>query len=113
MKRKLLHLCLLFIWFTVTAYAQVPNSSAQNETDTAFINKLLQQSKDSLNESPEKAIALAVQARGLAEKADFKQGNANALKFIGLGYYYQGKYIETLDYWNQSLKIFDSLKDQI
>jgi len=113
MKKKQLSLFVLCIGFAITAYSQSTNSSVQQETDTVLINTLLEQSKDSLNESPEKAIALARQAKNLSEKADFKRGNANALKYIGLGYYYQGKYIETLDYWNQSLKIFDSLKDQI
>ena len=113
MKKKQLSLFVLLIGFAITAYSQSTNSSVQKEADTVLINTLLEQSKDSLNESPEKAIALAQHAKNLSEKADFKRGNANALKYIGLGYYYLGKYIETLDYWNQSLKFFDSLKDQI
>jgi class 3 adenylate cyclase len=113
MKRKLLCLCVSFIGFVITTYSQSTSSSVQKESDTALINNLLQQSKDSLNESPEKAIALAQQAKDLSEKAGFKRGDAYALKNIGLGYYYQGKYLETLDYWTQSLKIFESLNDQI
>jgi class 3 adenylate cyclase/tetratricopeptide (TPR) repeat protein len=119
MKRKLLRLWILFIsffelflGFSSTVYPQARNSSELQEADTAFINKLLQQSRESLNESPEKAIAIAQQAKDLSEKAGFQAGDATALKNIGLGYYYQGKYLETLDYWNQSLKIFDSLNDQ-
>ena len=114
MKKRPLSLFVLIIGFIITvAYSQSANSSAQSEADTVLINNLLQQSRDSLNESPEKAIALARQAKDFSEKAGFKRGSAYALKNIGLGYYYQGKYLETLDYWNQSLKVFDSLQDQI
>jgi len=113
MKKKPLSLFVLIIGLAITVYSQPANSLAEQEADTVLINNLLQQSRDSLNESPEKAIALAQQAKDLSEKAGFKRGDAYALKNIGLGYYYQGKYIETLDYWNQSLKIFDSLRDQI
>jgi class 3 adenylate cyclase len=113
MKGRPLSLFVLFIWFATPTFSQSANSSEQIEPDTILINTLLQQSRDSLNESPEKAIELAMQAKDLSEKAGFQSGHAYALKNIGLGYYYQGKYIETLDYWNQSLKLFDSLKDQI
>src|SRR5215212_1169759 len=102
MKKRPLSLFVLLIGLAITVYSQSSNSSAQNEGDTAFINKLIDQSKDSLNESPQKAIVLATRARDLAEKTGFLEGKAKALKHIGLGYYYQGKYIETLDYWNQS-----------
>jgi adenylate cyclase len=112
MKRKILRLFVLSAWLAVALnlQSQVP---VVNEADTSLVNELLQKSKEILNESPDKAIALATQAKDLAEKADFLKGKASALKYIGLGYYYQGKYIETLDYWNQSLKIFERLNDQI
>ncbi len=81
--------------------------------DTAMINSLLNQSKEMFGESPERAVILAQQAKDLAEKVGFTEGLAYAYKNIGLGYYFQGKNIETLDNWNQSLKIFESLEDQI
>jgi adenylate cyclase len=112
MKKRPLRLFLLFIIFSVTAYSQ-STSTSTGDADTVLVNTLLQKSKDSLNESPAKSIALARQAKDLSEKIGFKRGEAYALKDIGLGYYYEGKYLETLDYWNQSLQIFESLKDQI
>lgn len=83
------------------------------EPDTAQVNSLLQQSKDSLNSNPANSIVLAIQARDLAEKINFQKGKAYAFKNIGLGYYYQGKYLETLEHWNESLKIFEDLKDDL
>ncbi len=88
-------------------------SSAEFTADTTTVNVLLQQSKDSLTSNPNKAISLAMQARDLAEKSQFLKGKAYALKNIGLGNYYQGKYVETLDYWNQSLSIFETLNDKL
>jgi class 3 adenylate cyclase/tetratricopeptide (TPR) repeat protein len=113
LRKKLLTLFSVSLGFVLTVCSQNVTTSEQTNADTVLINSLLQQSKESLNESPEKTITLARQAKNLSEKANFKRGEALALKNIGLGYYYQSKYIETLDYWNQSLKIFESLQDQI
>src|ERR1700740_1814590 len=98
MKKKSFRLFLLSVGIAVAGHSQsivqseVDNQS-DSQTDTASITKLLDKSKESLNESPDKAIALAQQAKDLSEKAGFKKGKAYALKNIGLGYYYQGKYI--------------------
>jgi class 3 adenylate cyclase len=35
------------------------------------------------------------------------------LKNIGMLYYQKGRYVETLDYWSQSLELFEELKDDI
>lgn len=84
-----------------------------NAKDTAFVNELLTKSKSLFGEDPEKAIAVARQAQAAAISASFKKGEATALKNIGVGYYFQQKYVEALDYWNQSLKIFQSLNDEV
>jgi class 3 adenylate cyclase len=78
-----------------------------------LVNSLLQQSKEHFGDDPVKAINFAIQAKEMAEKINFLKGKALALKNIGIGYYYQGKYLETLEYWNESLKIFEQLKDDI
>jgi len=80
--------------------------------DTASVNRLLQLSKDYLNKNPDSTILLAQEAVTLAEKIGFGEGRAAALKNVGLGYYYQGKYLETLDHWTQSLKAFEELGDE-
>jgi class 3 adenylate cyclase/tetratricopeptide (TPR) repeat protein len=80
--------------------------------DTNKVNSLLLLSKKYFNEEPEEAIKIANQARNLAEKIKFKKGEAYALKNIGIGYYMQGKYLETFEHWNISMKCFDALGDQ-
>jgi class 3 adenylate cyclase/Tfp pilus assembly protein PilF len=80
--------------------------------DTNKVNSLLLLSKKHFNEEPEEAIKIANQARNLAEKIKFKKGEAYALKNIGIGYYMQGKYLETFEHWNKSMKCFDALGDQ-
>jgi class 3 adenylate cyclase/Tfp pilus assembly protein PilF len=112
MKRKPLSLFVLFIGFAIAANSQpMAEPVAGKETDdTVLVNNLLQQSKESLNESPDKAIALATQARELAKKIDFQKGVAYAFKNIGIAYLNQGKYIEALQSYEHSLKIFEKIK---
>jgi class 3 adenylate cyclase/tetratricopeptide (TPR) repeat protein len=81
--------------------------------DTARVNELLQQGKKYFTDSPSKAIALATEARILAAKANFKQGEAYAFKNIGITYYYQGRYLEALDSYTQSLSLFKEAGDNV
>jgi adenylate cyclase len=106
-----LKILLLFSSF-LTIYATVIGQQTTAK-DTAFINKLLQESKSLIKDDTAKAIRLARQAKELSTKIRFHQGEAYAFKNLGLVYYMQGKYVETLDYWNQSLKIFEDLKDDV
>ena len=113
MKNKKVSLIALLIGFAVIAFSQEVKPVPEVTSDTAGVNKLLQQSKDQFSKDPNKAIEIAHQAKELADKIDFKQGAAYALKNVGLGYYFQGKYAETMDYWEQSLKIFEELNDDV
>lgn len=81
--------------------------------DTAKVNQLLQLSKNNFSEAPDKAIAYALEAKTLAESVNYFQGVAYALKNIGIAYYYQGKNVEALDNWKQSLQVFRNIKDEI
>jgi tetratricopeptide (TPR) repeat protein len=81
--------------------------------DTAAVNTLLSESKSLIATDSAKAISLATQAKDLAKEIDFPKGEAFALKNIGMVYYLKGMYGETLDYWNQSLQIFETIKDDI
>ena len=80
--------------------------------DTSKVNTLLLLSKKYFSEEPSEAIRVATQAKNLAEKLKFKRGEAYALKNIGIGYYMQGKYLETFEYWNKSKQCFDLLGDR-
>jgi class 3 adenylate cyclase/tetratricopeptide (TPR) repeat protein len=111
LKEIILGLCLFSV--ALAGMAQDNAEKPSGAGDTAMVNNLLQQSKEQFNNDPAKSISLAMQAKDLAEKISFIRGEALALKNVGLGYYYQGKYLETLEYWNESLKIFEQLKDEI
>ncbi|HKB45003.1 MAG TPA: adenylate/guanylate cyclase domain-containing protein [Chitinophagaceae bacterium] len=113
MKKKPLGLFLLFIGFGISAYSQsTVRPATEKEADTVLINSLLEQSKESLTESPDKTIALAQQAKDLSKKANFKKGKAYALKNIGLANYHKGNYVETLQNWEESLKTFEQINDE-
>ena len=82
-------------------------------SDSIEINRLLQLSRTNFSEAPEEAIALADKARHKADSVGYADGLAVALKNIGIGYYYQGKNVEALDYWKQSFEIYKSINDEI
>src|SRR6476659_25157 len=93
------------------AYAQ-ETADADFTRDTTRINTLIQKSKELFNIDPAGAINLANEAKALATKVEYPRGEALALKNIGLAYYFQGKYVETLNYWKQSLSVYEAIKDE-
>jgi len=104
-KRFLLTLVLMSC---LTTYAQTKVNK-----DTATVNALIEESKSLVGNDSAKAISLAVQAKDIANEINYHRGEAYALKNIGLVYYLRGKYAETLDFWNQSLQIFEEMKDDV
>ena len=114
MKNKKLRLFVLIIGLVTTIYSQPSIVQDDNiKADTASVNALLQQSKDLTKTDPDKAISVAIQAKDMAEKIEFRQGQAYALKAIGQIYKKQAKYLEALDYYRQSIKIFEEIKDNV
>jgi len=114
MTNKAVRILLFFLGFTLTTYAQpAPKKEAGTDADTTLVNTLIQQSKEQAAADPAKAILLATQAKEFSEKINYIKGQAYSLKHIGLGYYNLGKYVEALNYWDQSLKVFEQLKDDI
>jgi class 3 adenylate cyclase len=61
----------------------------------------------------QQAKTTAHQAIALADRLDFKKGKAYALKNAGLAEYYQSKYKEVLEYWTQSLQMFEVIQDTL
>ena len=49
----------------------------------------------------------------MANDLKYSKGEAYALKNIGMVYYVRSMFVQTLDYWNQSLEIFKSIKDDV
>lgn len=84
----------------------------KEKQDTNKVNTLVSISKNLVNSSPEQAINYGNQALFLAKKLRFNKGEAYALKYLGLGNYVQGKFVETLDFWLKSLTIFKAINDK-
>ncbi len=81
--------------------------------DTTRVNSLIALSGTLLRSNSGDALRYANEAKSLADKLGFRKGQAYALKSIGMGYYFQGNYIETLLYWQQSLETFQSMGDKL
>jgi class 3 adenylate cyclase/Tfp pilus assembly protein PilF len=80
-------------------------------SDTLRVNRLLELSKMLLNDKPEASIQHATEAAELSAILRYGAGLAQSEKSIGLAYYMQGDYIQTLTHWNRSKDIFDSIGD--
>lgn len=110
--KKLIFSLIIFCTSLIGLSQPAVDESTFNQ-DTALVNSLLKQSKSYFTDSPARAIALSNEAKGLAEKINFSQGKAYALKHIGITYYFQGKYVEALQNYSQSLDIFKEIGDNV
>ncbi len=108
MNRQINFLLSLILLSCFTSYSQ-----SKPGKDTTTVNALLEQSKSLIGSDSAKAHDLALEAKKMAGEMLYPKGEAYALKNIGMLYYLKGKYVETLDHWNQSLAIFENLKDDI
>ena len=111
MKLKRIFFCIYIFSVSLYGLTQTKAQGTAGEGDTLLVNTLLQQSREYFTNDPEKAISLAIQAKNFAEKIKFPRGEAYALKNIGIVYYFQGKHLEALDNYTQSLKMFEAIKD--
>ena len=113
-KYKMILFFLLYLVCTTSVFAQnKPETKTPAGGDTATVNKLLDESRKYFTDSPAKAIELATHARTLAQELHFIRGEAYALKNIGIAWYFQGKYFEALDFYQQSLNAFTEIKDYV
>ena len=87
--------------------------SSSAPDDTAKVSNLLALSKIFISNSPDQSIVYARRAKELAEKLNFPKGVAYAYKNIGIGYYWQGNYIEAVHNYQKALRIFDSIGDKV
>lgn len=105
------------LFCALPALAQNPADSLSRllksaREDTAKVHLLLELSKVNFSDAPDEAIRLAEQSRDLSLQLGFRRGVALSLKNIGRAYYTKGDYLQTLDYWNQSIAEFDSIGDK-
>ncbi len=84
---------------------------AENE-DKGKVRVLLQLSSFFLDSSTEEAKKYGLQALEIAQRQKLEPERALALKNIGTAYYFQGNSAATLDYYGQSLRVYDSINDQ-
>src|SRR4051794_4176988 len=98
-------LLVICLWCTRSEAQDQKSFSA----DTARVNQLLQSAKQKFSEEPAKAFALASEATKLARQSGYAKGEALGLKNTAIFYYYQGKLLEALDFYEQSIKIFQSI----
>jgi len=113
MIKKAFSLFIIFIGFTLFIYAQPQvNNENENENDTAYINSLIKQGWAVWQTEPEKTISLSTRAKELSEKNNFLRGVAYAYKNLGIANVALGNYVETLNNWNEALKVFEQINDQ-
>lgn len=100
------------VWTCLLILSLVSVSTAFAQSrDSVAVNKLLDESKAVIGTDSAKAIDIAMQARKLAVDINYRRGEALALKNMGMVFYVRGLYVQTLDYWNQSLEVYEKLKD--
>jgi len=81
--------------------------------DTNKVNTLIAICQEEYRQSPMDVVVYGHEALDLSEKLDFNKGMALANKYIGMGYYIQGDYWETINHWTQSLANFESINDKV
>jgi serine phosphatase RsbU (regulator of sigma subunit)/Tfp pilus assembly protein PilF len=61
---------------------------------------------------PVETIKYGTTALELARSVKFQKGEAYALKYIGMGYFQQGDFVNTLVFFQQSLEVFEIIDDK-
>ncbi|MDT8394265.1 MAG: adenylate/guanylate cyclase domain-containing protein [Bacteroidales bacterium] len=103
------------IAFVIWSMPGSTQSSAEQDSipiDTNRVNELIALSIENVRANPEEAIQYAAQARQLSEQLNFPRGEALALKYQGMGHYFQSENFETINYWIESLRVFREIGDR-
>ncbi len=101
------------LWAQATVIDSLKNELTQVTPDSVKVNLLIELSIQLRRSAPNAALEYATEAFELAQEVGFEKGEAQALKYIGMAYYFQGKYIETIDYWEQARVVFDNIGDLV
>ena len=82
--------------------------------DTAMVSALIDLSSEliSIGEASE-SLKYSTKANELATDLDYTKGKAYALKYIGIGEFNQGNFLDVFKYLTESLKNFEVLQDSI
>lgn len=110
MKRLKTTLLILFLAaLSENTYAQsvVP----QVDEDTVRINKILGQADKLYQGQPDSAYSLAIQARDLSLAKNYRKGEGDAYKFMGLAFFFKGEVYQALENWLKALEIYKEIQD--
>jgi serine phosphatase RsbU (regulator of sigma subunit) len=80
--------------------------------DTSKVNTLLDICRWEYTLAPEDALFYGNEALDLSKKLQYQRGMALANKNIGLCYYLEGDYWNTIRFWQQSLRSFEAINDK-
>lgn len=81
--------------------------------DTLKVKILITICQNEFRSEPDSAIIHGNIALKLSEKLKYGKGLAYSYKYIGMGYYFQGQYSETIIYWEKSLNSFEAINDKV
>jgi len=81
--------------------------------DTSKVKLLLKIAIAYRNTDPEQAIPYANEAKNLAIRLNYPNGVALAFKYVGLAYLDQSKYVQAIENFNNSLKVFEEMNDKV
>ena len=119
MKRSRIAFLIVFIVFSQLCEGQNSNLDSlkaliENAVeDTNRVNTLIAICQQEYRQTPVDAVFYGHEALDLSEKLNYQKGMALANKFIGLGYYFQSDYWETINHWQQSLSSYESINDKV
>lgn len=110
-------LCLIFLFcfHTRTVASEVDSLKKILTTDihdSTRVNVLNTLSKVLSHSNPDSAILIATEAKIIAERINYHAGLALANKNIGMGYYLQGKWKETVLAWQSAAEVYKSYGDK-
>jgi adenylate cyclase len=115
LKRQCIFLICIFFSLSTKSQDRIADSLKAElvtaKEDTIKVRLLLQLSSYYLDSTPEQARIFGLQALDLAQRLKNNPGRALASKYIGSAYYFLGNTPATLDYFGQSLQIYDSIGD--
>ena len=109
---------LLILFYSVVCFAQDPKIDRlrmyieKAHDDSTKVDTLIELAKMLSDINPDAGLVFAKNAVDLGKKIKYPRGTAKALKCIGNVYGYKSIYVEAINYYQQSEKIFDSIGDK-
>ena len=106
----------LLLMLSLSLFAQTKIDSLESQLTTVEniekVNILNKLATAYLNKSPQKAIEYSNQSLKLSKEINYIEGEAHALKTIGVGNYYLSNFDKSLEYYFKSLKIMEDIDDK-